>query len=132
MDCGLGTCRSRQRGKVLAARSYVARAVRRCGFNTDDQNLWSPLQRDCLFRFAVGVVEQEAHHRRRQFPALRLVEKRRLDDRIFDDPLETQETLSEVLSELRFKRVNYKWIPSADKFSYFTLETPADSEVAAR
>jgi hypothetical protein len=42
---------------------------------------------------------------------------------------QTQETLSEVLHQLRFKRVNYKWIPSADKFTYFTLKTPADSDV---
>jgi hypothetical protein len=42
---------------------------------------------------------------------------------------QTQETLSEVLHQLRFKRVNYKWIPSADEFTYFTLKTPADSDV---
>jgi hypothetical protein len=42
---------------------------------------------------------------------------------------QTQDTLSEVLHQLRFKRVNYKWIPSADKFTYYTLKTPADTDV---
>lgn len=45
---------------------------------------------------------------------------------------EAQEQLSDVLHDLRFKRVNYKWIPSADEFSYYTLKTPADKEVIAR
>jgi hypothetical protein len=44
----------------------------------------------------------------------------------------TQETLSEVLTALRFKRVNYKWIPSADKYTYFDLKTAPDSEVIPR
>ena len=43
----------------------------------------------------------------------------------------TQESLQEALGRLRFKRVNYKWIPSAPKYTYYTLSTPADRVVQA-
>ena len=35
----------------------------------------------------------------------------------------------ELLQGLRFDRVNYKWIKSADEWQYFDIESPKDSEV---
>lgn len=44
---------------------------------------------------------------------------------------QTQESLDEALSRLRFKRVNYKWMPNAPQYTYYTLSTPADGVVQA-
>jgi hypothetical protein len=40
---------------------------------------------------------------------------------------ETQQTLSEVLNLLRFKRVNYKWYEYDDEYTYYDLENAYDA-----
>jgi len=42
---------------------------------------------------------------------------------------QTQETLSEMLNMYRFKRTQYRWIPSADEYTYYSIESPKDSEL---
>lgn len=38
-----------------------------------------------------------------------------------------QTPLEDMLKELRFKRVNYKWYSGEDDYTYFNLKTPTDS-----
>jgi len=42
---------------------------------------------------------------------------------------ETQETLSEVLHMLRFKRANYKWYKYDDEYTYYELQSKNDDEL---
>ena len=42
---------------------------------------------------------------------------------------ETQKTISEILTQFRFKEVRYRWYKGSDEFTYYKLETPKDSEV---
>lgn len=42
---------------------------------------------------------------------------------------EFQETLSSILNQLRFKRVNYKWFKLDDEYTYYTLDVPEDAEL---
>lgn len=42
---------------------------------------------------------------------------------------DTQKTLSEILTQLRFKRVNYKWYQYDDEYTYYTMSTPEDGEL---
>jgi len=42
---------------------------------------------------------------------------------------QTQETLSEILKMLRFKRVNYKFTKYDNEYTYYAVETPMDSEI---
>lgn len=42
---------------------------------------------------------------------------------------EFHRTASENFEALRFKRAQYKWIPSADEYTYYTLETPNDRDL---
>lgn len=42
---------------------------------------------------------------------------------------QTQETLSEILHMLRFKRANYKWYEYDDEYTYYTMKSPKDSEI---
>lgn len=41
----------------------------------------------------------------------------------------SQETLSEILYMLRFKRTHYKWIKHDDEYTYYTIDSPSDSEL---
>ena len=40
-------------------------------------------------------------------------------------------TIESMLKELRFKRVNYKWIAHEEEYQYFDLKTPSDSELVS-
>jgi len=42
---------------------------------------------------------------------------------------EMQNSLNEILTQLRFKRVNYKWFKNDDEYTYYTMETKKDSEL---
>ena len=42
---------------------------------------------------------------------------------------ETQETLSEMLNFLRFKKVNYKWYKYDDEYTYYELDSKNDNEI---
>lgn len=42
----------------------------------------------------------------------------------------SQETMFPVLMRLRFKRSQYKWIPSADTYTFYAVDSPADSALA--
>lgn len=42
---------------------------------------------------------------------------------------DTQEMLSEILTQLRFKKVNYKWYQYDDEYTYYTMSTPDDGEL---
>ena len=42
---------------------------------------------------------------------------------------DTQQTLSEMLNLLRFKRVNYKWYEYDDEYTYYTLKTGQDGDL---
>lgn len=42
---------------------------------------------------------------------------------------EAQSTLAEILTNLRFKRVNYLWIPHDDNYTYYTLHSPSDGSI---
>ena len=42
---------------------------------------------------------------------------------------ETQTTLSEVLKQFRFNRVNYKWYEYDDKFTYYEMDVSEDNEL---
>jgi hypothetical protein len=42
---------------------------------------------------------------------------------------DTQKTLSEILTQLRFKRVNYKWYEYDDNYTYYTMDTRKDDEL---
>lgn len=42
---------------------------------------------------------------------------------------DTQKTLREILTQLRFKRVNYKWYKYDDEYTYYSMDTPADGEL---
>lgn len=42
---------------------------------------------------------------------------------------DTQETLSELLNLLRFKKVNYKWYEYDDEYTYYELDTPKDNAI---
>lgn len=42
---------------------------------------------------------------------------------------QTQETLSEMMNMYRFKRTQYRWIPSADEYTYYSIDSPKDSEL---
>ncbi|CAM3962974.1 hypothetical protein FLCU109888_11190 [Flavobacterium cucumis] len=42
---------------------------------------------------------------------------------------ETQETLSEMLNFLRFKKVNYKWYEYDDEYTYYDLDSKNDNEI---
>ncbi|WP_210149380.1 hypothetical protein [Chryseobacterium scophthalmum] len=41
----------------------------------------------------------------------------------------TQETLHEMLTNLRFKQVNYRWYKGEDEYTYYKIESAKDSEV---
>lgn len=41
----------------------------------------------------------------------------------------TQEALHEMLVNLRFKQINYRWYKGDDEYTYYTVESPKDSEV---
>jgi hypothetical protein len=41
----------------------------------------------------------------------------------------TQETLHEMLTLLRFKQTQYSWYNGQDDFTYYTIESPKDSEI---
>jgi hypothetical protein len=41
----------------------------------------------------------------------------------------TQETLHEMLVNLRFKQVNYRWYKDEDEYTYYDVESAKDSEV---
>lgn len=41
----------------------------------------------------------------------------------------TQETLHDMLVNLRFKQVNYRWYKGEDEYTYYTIESAKDSEV---
>jgi hypothetical protein len=43
---------------------------------------------------------------------------------------DTQQTLSEILNLLRFKRINYKWYEYDDEYTYYTLKTGQDGDLA--
>ncbi len=43
----------------------------------------------------------------------------------------SQDALSDVLSSLRFRRIQYKWYAGADEYSYYDLKTPDDGDVFA-
>lgn len=43
---------------------------------------------------------------------------------------EFQTTLSDILYEFRFKRVNYKWYEYDDEYTYYTLNSMKDSELS--
>lgn len=40
----------------------------------------------------------------------------------------SQEAISDGLTALRFKRVNYKWYSGADEYDYYSMKTKGDSE----
>lgn len=40
-----------------------------------------------------------------------------------------QETMRESYEKYRFKRAQYKWIPSEEEYTYFKMETPGDGEI---
>jgi hypothetical protein len=42
----------------------------------------------------------------------------------------SQEAMYPVLMRLRFKRSEYKWIPSADTYTQYPVNSPADGELA--
>lgn len=42
---------------------------------------------------------------------------------------DTQEALHEMLVNLRFKQTNYRWYKGEDEYTYYTIESPKDSEV---
>jgi hypothetical protein len=42
---------------------------------------------------------------------------------------DTQQTLSEMLHLLKFKRTNYKWYDYDDEYTYYSMETKADGEL---
>ena len=42
----------------------------------------------------------------------------------------TQESLSEMLTILRFKQTQYRWYKGEDEYTYYKMETPKDSEIA--
>lgn len=42
---------------------------------------------------------------------------------------DTQQTLSEILNLLKFKRVNYKWYEYDDEYTYYTLKTGQDGDL---
>ena len=42
---------------------------------------------------------------------------------------ESQETLHEMLTNLRFKQTNYRWYKGEDEYTYYTIDSPKDSEV---
>lgn len=44
---------------------------------------------------------------------------------------DTQQTLSEMLHLLRFKRANYKWYDYDDEYTYYSMKTVADSELVS-
>lgn len=40
-----------------------------------------------------------------------------------------QETLNDILRQLRFKRVNYKWYKYDDEYTYYSMKTEKDGEL---
>lgn len=42
---------------------------------------------------------------------------------------ETQNTLSEMFSNLRFKQIQYRWYKGDDEYTYYNIKSPKDSEV---
>ena len=42
---------------------------------------------------------------------------------------ETQESVSEMLTLLKFKQVNYRWYKGADEFTYYKLESSSDGSL---
>lgn len=42
---------------------------------------------------------------------------------------ETQTTLYEMLSNLRFSQTQYKWYSGDDEYTYYNIESPKDSEI---
>lgn len=40
-----------------------------------------------------------------------------------------QEEMSSLLTQFRFKRVNYKWYSGADEYQYYKIDSPNDSEL---
>ena len=44
---------------------------------------------------------------------------------------QTQETLSDLIHMYRFKRIQFRWIPSADEYTYYSIESPKDSELVS-
>jgi DNA-directed RNA polymerase subunit RPC12/RpoP len=43
---------------------------------------------------------------------------------------DAQQAILPVLMRLRFKRSEYRWIPSEEKYTYYTIESPADDAYA--
>lgn len=42
---------------------------------------------------------------------------------------EVQNSCSDMVNKLRFKTINYKWYKYDDEYTYFTLDTPKDSDL---
>jgi len=42
---------------------------------------------------------------------------------------ESHALILDELTDLRFKRANYKWIPHDDEFTYYTIDSPKDTEI---
>lgn len=42
----------------------------------------------------------------------------------------SHEAIRGVLTQLRFKRANYKWYSGDDKYTYYKIESPDDSDIA--
>ena len=42
----------------------------------------------------------------------------------------SHEAIRALLVRLRFKRAEYKWYSEADEYSYYTIESPKDSDIA--
>ncbi|MEI6480302.1 MAG: hypothetical protein WCO12_02155 [bacterium] len=40
-----------------------------------------------------------------------------------------ENSIDEMVKELRFKRINYKWIQHEEEYQYFDLKTPSDGEL---
>ena len=104
---------------------------------------------------AAELKRRLSQHQSREFPRMRRAWAKEADEKMWENDVdvtvagnaaqnltlvgglfaanrnikETQKTLSPIIEGLRFKRINFKWIRSADEYTYYTLETPADSEV---
>ena len=45
---------------------------------------------------------------------------------------DAQQVIRDMLKNLRFDRANYKWFDGADEYSYYTIESLKDSEIAGK
>jgi hypothetical protein len=104
-------------------------------------------------KIAKELEQKVAKIQLKEFPKLRAAYKKVIHQKLWEENVETgifggrnttiqftggifasnknkqqmQETLNEILSMLRFKRVNYKWY-EYDEVTYYDLDTPADSD----